>query len=100
MSKKYKKALVTGGAGFIGSHIVGRLLEKNIETTVYDNFSTGKLENIPKGVKIIRGDILDSKSLNKTFKDVDVVFHNAAKVSIRDSVKNFSQDAQENIIGT
>jgi len=102
---KYKNALVTGGAGFIGSHIVDLLIENGTNVIVYDNFSVGKLSNLSihkqhENLSIVKGDILDFKKLKKAMKNIDIVFHNAAKVTIRNSVTNFIEDAQQNIIGT
>lgn len=97
---KYKKALVTGGAGFIGSHIASQLLERGIETIVIDNFYMGKREYIPSGARVVEADILHAEKLNKEFAGVDVVFHNAARVSIRHSVADFYDDANVNIMGT
>lgn len=97
---EYKRAVVTGGAGFIGSHITAQLLEKGIETIVVDNFYMGKREYIPKGAYVIEVDILDSERLNRVFRGVDVVFHNAARVSIRHSITDFYDDANVNIMGT
>jgi UDP-glucose 4-epimerase len=90
------KLLVTGGAGFIGSHLVGELA-KNNDVTVYDNFSSGKAEFLD-GVKckIVKADILDLKTLNQYMKSVDECYHIAAdpdvKGSFREPVKNFEQD--------
>lgn len=97
---KYKKALVTGGAGFIGSHIAAGLLEKGIETAVLDNFYMGKRDNIPSGAQLIEADILDIDKLNQALVGVDIVFHEAARVSIRHSLNDFYNDANVNIMGT
>ena len=99
---EYKTALVTGGAGFIGSHIVEELLKDGLRVVVYDNFSMGKEENLPKSnrLKIVKGDILDLNKLNDAMKGIDIVFHEAAKVTIRNSVSNFLEDAETNILGT
>src|SRR4030042_57865 len=97
---KYKKALVTGGAGFIGSHIVDRLIKMNIETLVMDDLSVGCRKNVNKKAKLIIGNILDYNKLKKVMKGVDIVFHNAAKVSIRHSFANIYEDADTNIMGT
>lgn len=101
----YRNALVTGGAGFIGSHIVDLLIEDGRNVIVYDNLSVGKLSNLSihkqhDNLAIVKGDILDFKKLKKAMKNIDIVFHNAAKVTIRNSVTNFIEDAQQNIIGT
>lgn len=102
MSKiiKYKKALVTGGAGFIGSHIVDRLIDLGIETIVIDNLSMGKRDNVSRRAKLVVADILDYEVLKKVMQGVDIVFHEAAKVSIRNSFDNFYNDSNVNIMGT
>jgi len=97
---KYRRALVTGGAGFIGSHIVALLLNEGIETVVVDDFSMGRRENIPNGAVVIEADILNGDRLDQAMAGVDIVFHQAARVSIRHSLDNFSDDANVNIMGT
>lgn len=97
---KFKRALVTGGAGFIGSHIVEALLKRGMDVVVLDDFSIGKKENIPPGAIVIEGDILNPEKVSLAIKDVDIIFHQAAKVSIRSSVLEFYKDAQTNIMGT
>ena len=96
----FKKALVTGGAGFIGSHLSKSLLQKGVEVVILDNLSTGKRENIPAGAQFIEGDILDLDLLEKLLPEIDIIFHEAARVSVRSSIKDFYQDAQNNIMGT
>ena len=97
---EYKKALVTGGAGFIGSHIVDQLLKKGIETYVLDNFSTGKKNYVSPQATLIKEDIRDLNLLNKVCKGIDILFHNAACVSVRHAVEHFYEDAETNILGT
>ncbi len=100
-SSHYKTALVTGGAGFIGSHLSRRLLDEGFRVIILDNLSVGKEENVPKEAEFIKGDILDKEIVNEVFsKGIDVVFHEAAIVTIRDSVRNFYNDAMTNIMGT
>ena len=73
-----KRVLVTGGAGFIGSHLVERLLHMNCEVVVLDNLSSGRLENLPlscKGLSFIRGDVRDFALVKKVAKNADIVFH-------------------------
>jgi len=87
------RILVTGGAGFIGSHIVDRLLREGFEVTVIDNFSTGRLENIApylgrKDFRLVRGDIRDFSLVKNIMKDVDVVFHEAAFVGLTISLED------------
>ena len=100
MKIKYKKALVTGGAGFIGSHIVERLVEMGVETVVIDDLSMGRRENVSNKARLVVGDILSQDDISKAMRGVDIVFHNAAKVSIRNSFKDVDSDAKINIIGT
>jgi UDP-glucose 4-epimerase len=96
----YKHALVTGGAGFIGSHIAELLLEKGIEVTVLDNLSLGQRENVPAGATLIEGDIDDFKLAKGLTRQCDIVFHEAARVTIRASVDTCYEDAQTNLMGT
>lgn len=98
---KYSTALVTGGAGFIGSHVAKKLIEEGLTVYILDNLSTGKKKNVPSGAILIEGDILDQKLVPDILKKgVDVVFHLAAKVTIRGSTSEFYSDAQTNIMGT
>jgi len=97
------KILVTGGAGFIGSHVVENLLAKNHSVCVIDNLSTGKLENLPEsnGLKFYRQDICEN-SLEGVFEKEkpDFVIHLAAQVSVSNSVSDPYVDAQTNILGS
>jgi len=97
---EFKKALVTGGAGFIGSHLSQALLKRGLEVVVVDNLTTGKRENVPADAKFIEGDILDFNLVQRLISGTDIIFHEAARVSVRSSVKDFYQDAQNNIMGT
>ncbi len=100
-ARQYSTALVTGGAGFIGSHLVKKLLEEGLKVIVLDNLSVGKKENVPDDVELIIGDILDEKIVESAFsRGIDIVFHEAAIVTIRESEKNFYNDAMTNIMGT
>jgi UDP-glucose 4-epimerase len=96
----YEKALVTGGAGFIGSHLVERLLQDGLEVTVLDNLSTGKRTNLPPDADLVLGDVRDPAIVTAAVSGADVVFHLAARVSIRASVDDFWQDAETNLLGT
>lgn len=97
------KFLVTGGAGFIGSHIVEYLVKRNDSVTVLDNLNTGKIENL-KNVKneinFVDGDIRDLKLLEKICNDVDGVFHEAALVSVQDSFSMQDEYHDVNVNGT
>jgi len=99
------KALVTGGAGFIGSHLVDRLMEKGFEVTVLDNFSTGSLKNLSQHLgkanfHLIEGDIRNERDVKKALEDVDFVFHLAAIVSVELSIKNPILVNEVNVCGT
>lgn len=88
-----EKALVAGGAGFIGSHIVDRLLGDDIEVTAFDNLSTGLMENIErhkhnKNFHFVKGDIRNTQQVKVAMKNIDAVFNDAAVVSVRLSVDN------------
>ena len=89
--KSISKAIVTGGAGFIGSHIVDELLKRRIETWVVDDLSTGSLENLKehrnnKLLHVLVGDTRNMETLLPDEKDIDVVFHEAAIASVPRSV--------------
>ena len=99
------KALVTGGAGFIGSNIVKLLLNNGVEVKVLDNLSSGYKINIQKyirqnDVEFIHGDIRDFDAINKAMNGVDKVFHLAASVGRQRSLDNPQLDASTNLIGT
>lgn len=84
-----KRYLVTGGAGFIGSHLVRALLEQGDFVRVLDNFSTGRRENVA-GLKVemLEGDLRDSAKVAEAVKDIDFVFHEAAFVSVPQSMQD------------
>ena len=81
--------LVTGGAGFIGSHIATALVERGHRVSIFDNFSTGRSENLRHlhgQVEVIEGDLLDRRALEHAIQDVEVIFHEAALASVPRSV--------------
>ena len=98
------KILVTGGAGFIGKHLVKFLLEKNNVVTIFDNFSNSTKESIngiiKKGAKIIEGDITKISDIEKITGDQEIVIHLAAKISVSESITNPSNTFLVNINGT
>jgi len=96
----FRHALVTGGAGFIGSHIAEMLIDKGTEVTVLDNLSVGKRENVPTEARFIEGDINDSSLAKKLTQECDIMFHEAARVTIRGSFDRCYEDAQTNLMGT
>ena len=98
-----KKVLVTGGAGFIGSHLVEKLLDTGHKVIVFDNFSYGSVENLSSvennNVQVVKGDVRDLESLRSAAKDVDQVFHLAVlnlRVGLEDPLSAF----EANVKGT
>lgn len=103
MKLKFKKTLVTGGAGFIGSHLVDGLLSKGCEVTVIDDLSTGRLSNLGNNkdhITFYKADIRDQQALEKAAKDCDIIFHQAAVVSVPRTVDNPVDSAMVNEMGT
>ena len=98
------KILVTGGAGFIGSHIVDSLLAKDYEVVVYDNFSSGTKDNLKhiktNKLQIIEGDILDYQKLEKSMNECDYVSHHAAQLEIYLALDEPERDLNINTVGT
>lgn len=95
--------LVTGGAGFIGSNIVGELVRRGQKVRVLDNFITGKRENLApflNKIELIEGDIRDSKILDKALKGIDYVLHQAALRSVPKSVEDPFLTNDINVFGT
>ncbi len=96
-----KTALVTGGAGFIGSHVADRLVAEGFSVTVLDDLSSGREENLPGAARFVKGDITspDSAALVRDGK-FDVICHLAAQIDVRRSMDDPGYDAQRNIVGT
>lgn len=96
------KILVTGGAGFVGSHLVERLLAQGEEVRVLDNFSTGKLDNLlsSQRLEIKSGDVKNKKDCEQACKGISIVFHLAAKTNITQSLKDPEDCYETNISGT
>jgi UDP-glucose 4-epimerase len=99
------KALVTGGAGFIGSHLADLLLSGGHEVTVYDNLSTGRrrfLEGAAAhpGFRLVEGDLLDLDALTRAVSGHDQVFHLAANADVRFGTQHPRRDLEQNTIGT
>jgi UDP-glucose 4-epimerase len=100
-----RRAFVTGGAGFIGSHIVDQLAGSATSVTIYDNFSTGQETFISHhggnpDIRVVRGDVLDSERLQKEMAGCDVVFHFQANADVRGGIKRTQIDLQQNTIAT
>ena len=95
------RAFVTGGAGYIGSHIVQLLCDEGHRVTVFDNLSLGRKENVDERAALIVGDVLDEQALNKALQEgYDVVFHFAAWKAAGESMENPAKYANNNICGT
>ena len=96
------KILVTGGAGFIGSHIVDKLIREKFKVVNVDNFSTGKRKNVNQQARTYNCDITNSKEMNQVFETEkpDIVIHHAAQISIQHSLNAPEFDATVNIVGT
>jgi UDP-glucose 4-epimerase len=100
-----KKALVTGGLGFIGSHLVDRLLEDDWNVVVLDSLLTGRRSNLAqhKGeprLRVVEGDVRNPDSLLRSSRGCDAVFHLAAHALMRVSVRDHRADLEHNIVGT
>lgn len=95
------RILVTGGAGFIGSHLVDRLIQEGHEVSIVDDLSTGKKKNINPRAEFYKLDILSPK-IERVFKKErpEAIFHHAAQMDVRRSVKDPIFDGQVNILGT
>ena len=95
------KMIVTGGAGFIGGHLIDRLIREGHKVAVVDNLSTGKKENLNPRAKFYKIDIRSPK-ISQIFKEEkpEIVFHYAAQIDVRKSVENPVEDAEINILGT
>ena len=97
------KYVVTGGAGFIGSHLTEKLVEQGDQVTVIDNLNTGKeknLEHVREKIEFVKGDILDEKLIDEITQNVNGVFHEAALASVQDSFTKPDKYHEVNVIGT
>jgi nucleoside-diphosphate-sugar epimerase len=103
MNFTFKKALVTGGAGFIGSHLVEALVAGKCRVAVLDNISSGSLSNLAPlrdRITFYQGDIRQRDILEEAAQDCDVIFHMAAVVAVQQTIDNPVESAQINDIGT
>ena len=96
------RVLVTGGAGFIGSHIVDELINQGHTVSVVDDFSEGSLRNLNSDARLFDVSINDAPALEEAFAEArpDIVSHHAAQISVRNSMYDPTRDAQVNIIGS
>ena len=100
MKKQFKKILVTGGAGFIGSHLVESLLREGIQVLVVDNLSSGKRSNISQEAELIVEDIRNLDAMKNLMQDVDGCFHLAAIASVTVCEQQWQFAHETNLIGT
>ena len=105
MLSQMKKVIITGGAGFIGSHLAEELTGQGYQTIILDDLSTGKIENIKNllkndNVEFIRGSVTDLSLLKELFKDAYNVFHLAAITSVPRSIENPQASHEVNVSGT
>jgi nucleoside-diphosphate-sugar epimerase len=95
------KYLVTGGAGFIGSHLVRALLEQGANVSILDNFSSGRADHLSGlDVEIVKGDLRDPACVKDAVKNVDIIFHQAAFVSVPESMEKPQECFDVNVAGT
>ena len=98
------RILVTGGTGFIGKYLVKSLLEKGHNITIFDDFSNSTKDSISslidKGIKVIEGDITKKSEIVSALKDIEIVIHLAAKISVSESINNPEETFQVNVEGT
>lgn len=97
-----KRVLITGGAGFIGSHIADAIIQRGAECLILDDLSSGRREKVPTGARFVQCDVRDEAVVVRTLADFrpDVVCHQAAQVSVSVSAREPVRDADVNILGT
>lgn len=92
--------LITGGCGFIGSHLAEAVIASGHKARILDDLSTGKLENAPKGAEVIVGDICDPQALERAMKGVAGVYHLAAIASVQKCVHEWRASTEVNLLGS
>ena len=92
--------LVTGGAGFIGTHLVASLLAEGKEVSVLDNLTRGRISNTGKGFRFVQGDIRDRETVVKAMTGVDILFHLAAQSNVMGAVTDLDYSFTTNVFGT
>src|ERR1700730_1813430 len=92
--------LVTGGAGFLGSHLVDALLKQGHLVRVLDDLSSGHRQNLPRQIQFLHGDITDPTTVEQAFEGIDACFHLAAIASVLRSTREWLRTHQVNLTGT
>src|SRR6266481_5003403 len=100
MPGESRRVLITGGAGFIGSHLADALIERCFRVQILDNLSTGHRLNLNPRAALIRADIRDSDSIAPAFAGVDTVFHEAALARVPLSIDKPAETHMVNALGT
>lgn len=102
MAANERQAIVTGGAGFIGSHVVDSLLQDGYGVVVVDDLSSGRAEQVPAGARLVELDIVDAEGVRRVVQEVkpEAVFHLAAQASVTVSVQDPGRDCDVNVHGT
>ena len=98
-----KNFLITGGAGFVGSHLAEKLIENGNEVTIIDDLNTGEKDNLEKisdKINFVKGDIRDATLLRNEFKEKDGIFHQAARASVQESFEKTEEYFDVNVKGT
>ncbi len=99
------RVFITGGAGFIGSNLADRLLEREYEVVVFDDFSTGQMQFVEHNLKnplysLVEGDVQDKADVSDAMRDCDIVFHFQANADVKGGMNNTNVDLEQNILGT
>jgi len=94
------RALVTGGAGFIGSHLVDALVDRDADVVVLDDLSSGRAENVNEAARLVQADILDKATVDEAMVGCDVVFHQAARRAVLQSIEQPLETDRVNVAGT
>lgn len=105
MNSHLGRVFITGGAGFIGSHLVDKLCQNHVEVVVFDNLSAGRMENLKKWLgapnfKFVMGDLLSPEKVWKTLDGCETVFHLAANPEVRVSSENPKVHYEQNVLAT